>query len=39
MNFLANTILQAVFKAGGIVISFIWNLNTNFWNVESRTWN
>lgn len=39
MNFVANTILQFGIKVGGIIISFIWNLNTNFWNTESRTWN
>ena len=34
----ANTILRKVKAGAAPVISFIWNLNTNLWNAESRSW-
>lgn len=35
---IANTIIRAATSAIAPVIAFIWNLNTNFWNVETRLW-
>ena len=36
---IANTILRQVATAVAPVIPMIWNLNTNLWNNETRTWN
>lgn len=35
---IANTILRQIKAAAAPFVSFIWNLNTNLWNAESRIW-
>jgi len=34
----ANTVMRRVGGAIAPVISFIWNLNTNNWEAETRDW-
>ena len=36
---IANTVIRTVGDVITPIISFVWNLNTNQWQGENRTWN